>query len=354
MKVKAVAFFVNPLAGYGGIRNNKGSDNMHLKNIDESISIKRAIEFLSGIDCRDMQFIVPEGPMGSLEMDKANLKYKISYFPGDPTTSIDTINFIRSATGSDIICFLGGDGTARDVLTAGVNLPVLGIPAGVKMYSSVFSMNIHHAIEVFDNFCRNEITLKDAEVADINEEEYRKGKLDIKRFGTLKIPDSPGIISSSKAEYPPSSSYDMAEYIIDNMDNDVYYIIGPGTTCKAITASLGLHTNMLGFDILKGKKLIIDDAGEDAIYNYSNSGRIKIIISIIGGQGFLLGRGNQQISSRILKKAGFENISVISTPEKLFGLTGLAIDIADKDISVPKFIRVLTGYGQFKIMRVND
>ncbi|MGE9811175.1 ATP-NAD kinase family protein [Ferroplasma acidiphilum] len=353
MKVNVAAFFVNPLAGYGGIRNNKGSDNMHLQNIGESVSIGRAIEFLSGIKCRDIQFIVPDGPMGALEMDKANLKYTISYSPGNPTTAMDTINFIHSAAGADIICFLGGDGTARDILRSGTDLPVLGIPAGVKMYSSVFSMNVKHAIDVFDNFCGNEITLKDAGVADINEDEYRSGKLDVKQFGTLKIPDSSGIISSSKAEYPPSSSYDMAEYIIDNMVNDFYYIIGPGTTCKAITTSLGFHTNMLGFDIVKGKKLIVEDAGEEDIYRYAASGSVHIIISIIGGQGFLLGRGNQQLSGRIIKKAGFENISVISTPEKLISLSGLAVDISDKDISVPKFIRVLTGYGQFKIMRVN-
>jgi len=118
MKIRTVAFFVNPLAGYGGIRNNKGSDNMILKSIDESISIQRAIEFLSGITCRSLQFIVPAGPMGSLEMDKANLKYTISYTPGNPSTAQDTINFVKSATGADIICFLGGDGTARDVLMA--------------------------------------------------------------------------------------------------------------------------------------------------------------------------------------------------------------------------------------------
>jgi predicted polyphosphate/ATP-dependent NAD kinase len=353
MKIGTVAFFVNPLAGYGGIRNNKGSDNMHLKNIGESISIQRAIEFLSGIECRSLQFIVPAGPMGSPEMDKAGLKYTISYIPGNPSTAQDTINFVKSATGADIICFLGGDGTARDVLMAGMDLPVLGIPAGVKMYSSVFSMNIKHAIEVFDNACKNDVNLKDAEVADINEEAYRHGNLDIRQFGTLKIPDLAGIISSSKAEYPVSSSYDIAEYIIDNMDEDIYYIIGPGSTCKAITSSLGLHTNLLGFDIIKDKKLINSDADEGTMYNYINSRKVKIIISIIGGQGFLLGRGNQQLSGRIIEKAGFSNISVISVPEKLLGLTGLGIDIDNIDISIPGFIRVLTGYGQFKMMRIN-
>ncbi|WP_337859884.1 ATP-NAD kinase family protein [Ferroplasma sp.] len=349
--MKTVAFFVNPLAGYGGIRNNKGSDNMHLENIEDSTSIKRSIEFLSGIKCRDITFIVPYGCMGSDEMDIAGLKYTISYHPEEPTTSKDTINFLLSASGADLICFVGGDGTARDVLKAGLGIPVIGVPAGVKMYSSVFSINIKYAIEVFTKFCISDPEYIECEVADINEEQYRKGKLEITSFGTLKIPDFDGMMFSSKAEYPESSSYDIAEYIIDNMKEDVYYIIGPGSTCKAIVNSLGFKTNMLGFDIFKGKNLITEDAGEDAIYNNIFTGHVKIIISIIGGQGFLLGRGNQQLSARIIKKTGFENICVISSPEKLSGISSLAVDINDHEIKIPKFIRILTGYGQFKMMK---
>lgn len=349
--MKTVAFFVNPLAGYGGIRNNKGSDNLFLQNIKDSTSIKRAIEFLSGIKCREIKFIVPYGCMGSDEMDIAGFEYNISYYPEKPTTSKDTVNFLLTVPEADLICFVGGDGTARDVLKAGLQIPVMGVPAGVKMYSSVFSINIKYAIGVFDNFCVSNPEYMDAEVADIDEEQYREGKLDISHFGTLKIPDFDGMMLSSKAEYPASSAYDIAEYIIDNMKDDFNYIIGPGSTCKAILNSLGYKTNMLGFDILRGKDLIEEDAGEDCIYNNLVPGHSKIIISIIGGQGFLLGRGNQQISSRVIKKAGFENIMVISSPEKLSGIHGLALDINGNDISIPEFIRVLTGYGQFKIVR---
>jgi predicted polyphosphate/ATP-dependent NAD kinase len=353
MKINTVAFFVNPLAGYGGVRNNKGSDNLHLENIKDSVSIKRAVQFLDGINTHGIDFTVPYGPMGSLEMDEARIGYKVSYYPESPTTSTDTINFVRSASGADIICFVGGDGTARDILSAGSNLPVLGIPSGVKMYSSVFSMNIRHAIDVFNEACYGNINYTPAEVADINEEEYRAGTLDIKKFGTLRIPDSDGMVRFSKAEYPASSAYDIAEYIIDNMKDDVYYIIGPGNTCKAIVASLGFRTNMLGFDIFKGKELIASDTGEDLIYNFTERGQTKIIISIIGGQGFLLGRGNQQLSHRVIEKAGFKNICVVSSPEKLSGTRSLAIDLDSHNIDIPKFVRVLTGYGQFRIIRTD-
>ncbi len=352
MKASKIAFFINPLAGYGGIRNKKGSDNLLLENLDDSVSIKRAIEFLEGIDKQDIEFTVPFGSMGSMELDIAGIKYHLSYNPGEPSTREDTINFLRSVGSVDLICFVGGDGTARDVITAGGNIPVLGIPSGVKMYSSVFAMNIKHAIEIFDTACSEDINYIDAEVDDIDEEQYREGILKVINFGFLMVPDIHGMVLSSKAEYPASSSFDIAEYLLDTMDPDTYYIIGPGSTCKALMDSLGMHTNMLGFDIIQNKELLIDDAGEEQIYQYVMTGKAKIIISIIGGQGFLLGRGNQQISARVLSLAGFENIYVISSPEKLAGLKGLSLDINTGNIAVPEFIRVLTGYGQYRIIRI--
>lgn len=352
MKVRKVAFFVNPLAGYGGIRNNKGSDDLSLNNIDDSTSIKRAIEFLKGIKAENIEFKVPSGPMGSSEMDLTCNNYSISYNPSDPSSRVDTINFIHATEDVDIICFVGGDGTARDVLTAGTNLPVLGIPAGVKMYSSVFAMNIKHAIEIFDKLCKIDTDYIYAEVDDIDEEKYRAGILEVKNFGSLLIPDTEGMITTSKAEYPVSSSFDIAEYLLDTMDPETYYIIGPGSTCKAIIESIGVHTNMLGFDIIKNKHLLVSDAGEEQIYQYATTKKIKIIISVIGGQGFLLGRGNQQLSYRVIKSTGFENICVISSPEKLMELKGLSIDIDTDKIITPEFIRVLTGYGQYKIMKI--
>ncbi len=354
MIAKKVAFFVNPLAGYGGIRNNKGSDNLSLKNMGDSVSVKRAVEFLKGVNSNGIEFIVPSGPMGSMEMEQAGITCSISYYPGEPSSREDTINFIHSAVDTDLICFVGGDGTARDVLTAGSDLPVLGIPSGVKMYSSVFAMNIRNAIEVFNRVCSEDIRYIRAEVDDINEEKYRSGILQVKKFGELLVPDTDGVVISSKAEYPESSVFDIAEYLMDNMYSETYYIIGPGSTCKALLNSMGMHTNMLGFDVIKGKQLISTDIGEDQIYHFVSTGRAKIIISIIGGQGFLLGRGNQQISHRILALTGFENICVISSREKIADLHWLSIDINTDNIVVPKFIRVLIGYGQYRMMKIKE
>ncbi|MEM0140286.1 MAG: ATP-NAD kinase family protein [Ferroplasma sp.] len=345
-------FFVNPLAGYGGPINNKGSDNLVLKNINDSTSIARADEFLGKINAEGVCFIVPYGYMGSFLMDRHGLKYKVAYSPGDITTASDTENFVRSMGNVDILCFAGGDGTARDILEAGCKVPVLGIPSGVKMYSSVFAMNIPHAAEVFNHVAGGYSTYRYAEVSDIDEEKYRNGILNVKTYGMMLIPDLEGIVMSSKAEYPNSGSYDIAEYIIEEMKDDTIYIIGPGSTCKAIVSSLGYRTNMLGFDLFAGKKLIAADLDEKELYNSIINKKSELIISIIGGQGFLLGRGNQQISGRIIEAIGFENITVISSPEKLLDIKKLYIDMNLNGIKLPQYIRVLTGYGIYKMAKL--
>ncbi len=347
-----VAFMVNPLAGYGGKLNNKGSDNLILDNIKNSVSIQKAIEFIGKINTDNVDFLVPSGSMGSDILDIFKIKYKIVWNSSNPTTAKDTENFVKNSSGASFLCFVGGDGTARDILNAQCRIPVLAVPSGVKMYSSIFAMNINHAAEIFNKIISGNITFKKAEISDIDEEKYRNGILDIKTFGSMDIPDIDGIVNSSKAEYPSSSAYDMAEYIIDTMKNDFYYVIGPGSTCKSIVSALGYKSNMLGFDIFYGKKLVLSDMDESTIFKYVNSKPSFLIISFIGGQGFLLGRGNQQISSRVLKSIGFNNIVVLSSPEKLADIKTLYLDINSDGIEIPKYIKVLTGYGIFKLIKL--
>jgi len=347
-----VAFFINPLAGYGGKINNKGSDNLRLNNINDSVSLKIGEYFLKNIDKNNVNFIVPEGYMGSYLMDKLKIKCEITYKPDDPSTKNDTINFINSINNIDLLCFVGGDGTARDIISTKKDFLTLGIPAGVKMYSSVFAINVDHAIYLFNKLINNDIKTEYNNVYDIDEEKFRSGILDIKFYGKMKIPLSDDIVNSSKAEYNDSSIYDISEYIIENMDKDTYYLIGPGTTCKNIEYNLGFKTNILGFDLIKNKKLLLYDMDENSIYNNIINKKVKLIITIIGGQGFLLGRGNKQLSSRVIKNIGFKNIMVISSHEKLMDLKNLYVDISHKDFEIPEYIKVLTGYNTYKIMKI--
>ncbi|KPV45925.1 hypothetical protein SE19_07775 [Acidiplasma aeolicum] len=347
-----IGFFVNPLAGYGGEINNKGSDNLKLESIEKSYSLGVARKFLSKIIPGDSLFYVPYGYMGSYLLDEFSYKYEITYYPEYPSSSQDTVNFIKSLVNPDFVCFVGGDGTARDIVSCGTGFLFIGIPAGVKMYSSVFSINAEHAASLFNSLVSSknyETTY--AEVNDINEEDYRNGRLSIKNYGLMKIIKSGDVVINSKAEYSQGSAGDIAEYIIDNMDNNTYYLIGPGTTCKEILLNLGIKTNILGFDLILNKSLVASDIDEPTIYHYVSQKRTVMIISPIGGQGFLLGRGNKQISGRVFDLIGFDNIIIVSTEEKLNDIKDLYIDI-NTSKKLPEYVRILTGYGYFKIKRL--
>ncbi len=344
-----MAFFINPLAGYGSFFNLKGSDGLKIEDPEKSVSIRRSVEFLKELVFSRYFFIVPSGYMGENEVSAFTSRYSVVYRAQWPSTRDDTMRFLKSLGDADILVFAGGDGTARDILSAGISIPVIGIPAGVKMYSSVFAISPAHAAQSLNAISKAEIRMTDAEVMDIDEELYRKGVLSARSYGYLKVPMLNDIVMNSKAEYDMGGVEDIAEYIIDHMD-DRYYVIGPGNTCKTIETEMGINTNPLAFDILRNRKLIKEDAAEHDIYDACKKG-CRLIISPIGGQNFLIGRGNKQISSRVLELLDADDIMVVASPSKAENIRGLYVD---SDVNPWKngYVRVLTGYGKYKIVPV--
>ncbi len=341
-------FFVNPLAGYGGAINNKGSDDLKITDPEKSVSIKIAMKFIENVSDKDT-FYLPSGYMGEYIFRFNNKRnYKIIYKSEWPSSNIDTLNFLKELKNFsiDYLIFVGGDGTARDIVSSKIEVPVIGIPAGVKMYSSVFCINVKHAAMLYKDI-HNYMESIESGVFDIDEEYYRSGLLKIKFFGYLKVPVSSNMVLTSKAEYNNDDAYDISEYLINNMD-DSYYIIGPGKTCKTLIESLGYKTNILGFDVIKDKKLIAQDVDEEFLYKISLNQITKLVISPIGGQGFVLGRGNKQVSSRVFDLIGFNNLIVISDKSKIVNLKSLYIDI-NTSLEIPRYLKVLTGYGIYTL-----
>ena len=347
-KIK-VAFFVNPLAGYGSLLNMKGSDGLQIVDPEKSVSIARSMDFLKEVDYSKFIFLVPSGYMGEVEISKFTDAYSVTYDSGWPTTREDTIRFLKTIDYADILVFAGGDGTARDIISAGVRIPVIGIPAGVKMYSSVFAISPRHAALSMNSLNIEKLHGIDAEVMDIDEDLYKKGILSARSYGYIKVPDVNDIIVYSKAEYDTGGAEDIAEYILEHMD-DRFYIIGPGNTCKTIEKEMGISTNPLAFDIIKDRKLLKQDAAESDIYEACRNG-CRIIISPIGGQNFLIGRGNKQLSSRILGMICEDDIVIVASPSKAENMRALYVD---SDINPWKhgYARVLVGYGKYKIVPV--
>jgi predicted polyphosphate/ATP-dependent NAD kinase len=353
-----IGFFINPLAGFGASLNRKGSDLVESIDRASSTSFSSGRKFLEGIRDLGVHFLVPGGIMGADAMEEAGIgDYEIVYLPKDPTEASDTISFVKTIMDRkpQLLIFCGGDGTARDILAAGfTNIPVIGVPAGIKMESSVFAISVQHAINVTREIVGKGIgETEKAEIVDIPEEDLDTIHPHPRFYGELVTPANQGIVSSPKLDFYQGDTEGIVDYFIETMDKDTYYVIGPGSTCKSIIARMGHETNLLGFDLVRSGRLMETDISEQRIFEVATTGKCKLVISPIGGQNFLLGRGNKQISARVVQAIGFHNIIVLSAQDKLTYTKKLYIDLSTKEkVDIPGYIRVIIGYGMFKIVKL--
>ena len=362
---KMLGFIVNPVAGLGGRVGLKGSDGLVIQQRARELGAvpeapDRATEALRMLkkSASDLEKLVTyPGEMGENVAVRCGFS---SIIIGDirhgKTMAEDTQRAAQEmlALGADLIMFAGGDGTARNVCDAvGVNVPAIGIPAGVKIHSAVFGVNPASTGKLAAQFLRDEIhTLRNAEVMDIDEAAYRQGIVSPRLFGYLQIPYQRRLVQTRKSPNPVSEQAVLnaiALDVIDNMDKD-YYIVGPGTTTRPILTNLGLSKTLIGVDVVCGRKLVIADANETSLLELLENHAAKVVVTPIGGQGYIFGRGNQQISPKVLSRIGFDNIIVISAPEKILSLSGrpLLVDTGDYEIdrALSRHIKIVTGYGE--------
>jgi predicted polyphosphate/ATP-dependent NAD kinase len=362
---KTLGFIVNPVAGLGGRVGLKGSDGLAIQQQARELGAvpeapDRAAEAMKNLKASagDLARVVTyPAEMGE------DVAVRCGFSPiviGDicpgMTTAADTRKAASEmlALGVDLIMFAGGDGTARDVCEAvGDAVPAIGIPAGVKIHSAVFGVNPASTGKLAALFLSDEIhTLRNAEVIDLDEVAYRQGIVSPRLFGYLKIPYQRRLVQARKSPNPVSEEAVLnaiALDVIDHMDED-YYIVGPGTTTRPILTNLGLSKTLIGVDVVCGRKLVISDANETSLLELVENHSAKVVVTPIGGQGYIFGRGNQQISPEVLRKVGLENIIVISVPEKILSLGGrpLLVDTGDYEIdkALSRYMKVITGYGE--------
>ncbi len=281
------------------------------------------------------------------------------------TTSNDTrtAGLAMLEAGVDLLLFAGGDGTARDIYAAvGDRAAVLGVPAGVKIHSGVYAINPRAAGELASLFLQEKVNrLRSAEVMDIDENAFRQGRVTAELFGYLQIPFEQSMvqgIKAGRAQAEENAVKQIGFYLIDHMEPACLYIIGPGTTTQALTDTLDLPSTLLGVDVVRDKKLVARDVNEQQLLGLLGveGPAARIIVTVIGGQGYIFGRGNQQISPQVIRRVGPNNIMVIATKEKLASLAGkpLLVDTGDEDLNqtLIGYIRVTTGYGEYVIYKV--
>ena len=255
----------------------------------------------------------------------------------------------------DLLVFAGGDGTARDIYSVvDVKLPVLGIPTGVKIHSGVYAVDPRGAGELIRRFITGDnIAYRLEEVMDIDEEAFRNNMLQARLYGYMNTLYTESLIQGGKESSKideESSAIGIANEICDEMEPNVVYVLGPGTTVKPIADRLELPKTLLGVDVVKDKQLLHSDVNEEQLLEAIKGESVKLVVTVIGGQGFVFGRGNQQISPRVLREIGLKNIVIIATPEKLADLKGhpLRVDTGDTELDeeFKGYYKVHTGYGR--------
>lgn len=370
LSVKRIGLIVNPIAGMGGAVGLKGTDGQTILNQARLLGAKpiapaRAEAFLTelGPAKNHLKIVVGAGAMGEEEAKHCGFTYTVVGERKKETSAEDTQATARSIkeAGVDLLVFCGGDGTARDVLTAAnMGLPVLGVPTGVKMHSAVFAVTPMAAARVALRFLWDALPLREAEVMDVDEVAFREGHVSAKLYGYVLTPYEPHLIQANKLASPMTedevrNQAAMAIYIIENMKPDVVYIVGPGTTTRTVGDLLDEKKTLLGVDLFCNKKIAAKDVNEKQIMEHIQGKNARIIVTPIGGQGFIFGRGNQQISAKVIRQVGLDNIVVIATESKLRSLKSLKVDTGDPSVDNAlraHIFRVISDYKTERPMQV--
>jgi len=369
-----LGFLVNPIAGMGGRVGLKGTDNVSSKAFAlgaKPIAHVKAVEFLKRLKEIELTgkicLITCPGVMGEDEVKSASLSAQ--FLPmaiGAETSADDTKLAVKLMVDEkvDLIVFVGGDGTAKDIfdaLNGKATAVVLGVPSGVKMYSGLFAASVLDAADVVQAFVNGEAQIMDFEVVDADEEAIRSDRFSTRLYGFLKGPFVPLCLVGSKQISPETldeheNQMAVARFVVEEMDPEATYILGPGTTIKCMADLLGVEKTLLGVDIYQNKRIIKDVNEEKILREIKDWDNTWIVLSPIGRQGILLGRGNQQISPEILRRVGKERLIVAATKSKIQGIEGGVLRVDTGDVRVDNmlrgYIRVTIDYREWRLMQV--
>ena len=364
-----LGLIINPLAGLGGSVGLKGSDGqagqaLALGATPQAMS-RASTALTELLPLRDnFSVLTVAGDMGQSVCEALGLNYQLVYTPAAwPSTAADTETAaaLMAEQGVDILLFAGGDGTARNICAVvGERTTVLGIPAGVKIHSGVYAISPQAAGKLVAKLIAGElVSLSDAAVMDIDEQAFRDGVVKARRFGQMRIPAQLRYVQSVKMGGRESEELvlaDLAAYVAAQMEDNVRYVMGSGSTVAAVMAELGLDNTLLGVDVIENGQLIAKDVTATQLLELVQDYPSTLIITLIGGQGHVFGRGNQQLSPAVIRAIGRDNILLIASKAKLQQLEGrpLLADTGDAllDQQLTGLINVLTGYNDYVMYRL--
>jgi len=363
-------FLINPIAGVGGAVALKGSDGADIQREalvrggkprarDRS---RRALSMANRT--KEVHWLTWSDGMGADVLSSIDLPFRVlGSAAGEPTAS-DTREaaLALQSAGVDLLVFAGGDGTARDLLEVlGQSLPVLGIPAGVKMHSGVFATTPERAGALIDALVEGGlVSLVAREVRDLDEDAIQEGEIRPRYFGELMVPEPGGFLQHTKergVESEPLAVNEIAAEVVERLSEEAApVVLGPGSTLNAVKEALGFEGSLLGFDVWQAGQVIARDV--DAAWLEATLTEARLILSFTRGQGFLIGRGNQQLAPGFLQRIGKKSLWVVGTRTKLTSLDGrpLLMDTDDPalDQAWSGFVEVITGYEDSLLYRLSD
>ena len=372
-----LGFIINPVAGMGGRVGLKGTDGVVAEARRRGaapIANARAREMLRALaqlragapSTPAIAWLTADGEMGNDSLRAAGFAGEIVHWPAAELSARDTIAAVEQllARHVDLVLFCGGDGTARDVCAlTGEATPVLGIPAGVKMYSGVFGVTPARTAEILWRWLAQEIGLACVDIVDLDEDAYRRDDWAVRLYLTALAPFEPTLVQSAKALVAGRDEEAVKDDIADELRDEIaarpgtLYLLGPGSTVQAVARALHVDKTLLGIDaVVDGTVVGADLAEAQILALLDRFPERRLVLSPIGAQGFVLGRGNQQLSPAVIRRVCAGNILVLSTPAKLARTPVLRLDTGDADLDAGlisrKFFEVIVGYRRTRMVKV--
>jgi predicted polyphosphate/ATP-dependent NAD kinase len=316
----------------------------------------------------DISWLTCSGEMGADRLRAAGFtNVEIVHEASGVTNAEDTKTTVQRFLeyGVDLIVFCGGDGSACDVTkVCGRKVPVIGVPAGVKMFSGVFGVNPNRCAELVFGFLKGTLSLNEVDILDLDEERYRSGEWSVRLHRSALTPYEPTLTQSAKVlisgSDEPTSKKEIATTLIEEIetDSETVYLLGPGSTVKAVADLLGVGKTLLGIDAVLGGQLIARDLNEHQILSLlDRHPHVRVVLSPIGAQGFVLGRGNLQLSPEAIRRIGLANIIVIATPGKLARTPVLRFDTGEVELDTAlddrRYWPVIIGYRLRRLVKVS-
>ena len=373
-----IGIIVNPDAGLGGRLGFKGSDG-RAKEAREAGAIDRAgprmqqciSNFKELLDSSlnrmgvSPTIVAWSGRMGGDWLD--GFEYEQRKESPTESTAQDTSNLVHDLLKAevDVILYAGGDGTTRDIVNAlnGNETPLIGVPGGVKMHSGCFATTPKASAEVLLAFLQGDLMVAITEVMDLDEEIYQKGEWKVRMYGEAWTPSSPRFMQGAKEQVERASESETIEGLANHIGNliedepELMVIWGSGGTLRRMGEHLDVELTLLGIDI-QHRGVIHSDLNEQQLLHHLKEyeGPRLLLLSPMGGQGFLIGRGNLQLSPDVLRAIGFQSILGVATPSKLLGLSSVRIDTGDPSLDEEyqqrRFIKLLQGYRTTRVIRI--